>query len=259
MYKYRIRNPRNNRWNESRSSLRGVRQRNSRTAVTRALYAGAERLEYKLMLAATCPDDLSQYTNEDYSPEEEKDVVINEALCYTGNITIRGKDSLTVNADVMSSGGEVTLELSHKLPHFDISALDQVADFFSSLVHEAKIAIGSESTDGEATAPVRISGQEGVTITAEAGVNNNETWDSIKSFGISNLAPVIMEALEVPDLFTLPVAIQVWKPNAQIALENAYVVSQDGVVEITADSTAIASGKAVWKRVLCNCIDDSEH
>ena len=241
------------------SSSRLPRRQHKADSVWRFLQAGAERLEVRLMLTATCPDDITEYTAGDYTPSEEKDVIVDEALCYTGDITIKGNDSLTVTADIISSGGEVTLELSHKLPNFDISALDQVADFFSSLVHEAKINIGSDSTDDAEATPVRISGYDGVSITADAGVNNNETWDSIKSFGISNLAPVIMEALEVPDLFTLPVAIQVWKPNAQIALENAHVVSEQGEVEIEAESTAIASGKAVWNRVLCNSNAEEHH
>ena len=241
------------------SSSRLPRRQHKPDSVWRFLQAGAERLEVRLMLTATCPDDITEYTAGDYTPSEEKDVIVDEALCYTGDITIKGNDSLTVTADIISSGGEVTLELSHKLPNFDISALDQVADFFSSLVHEAKINIGSDSTDDAEATPVRISGYDGVSITADAGVNNNETWDSIKSFGVSNLAPVIMEALEVPDLFTLPVAIQVWKPNAQIALENAHVVSEQGEVEIEAESTAIASGKAVWNRVLCNSNAEEHH
>ncbi|MDG2382870.1 MAG: hypothetical protein P8N76_14470, partial [Pirellulaceae bacterium] len=225
---------------------RRFQKRQNQHSLRRTLNTGAERLEYRLMLTTTCSDDPADFISGNYEPDEEKDVVIDAPLCYTGDITIRGKDSLTVSADIVSSEGEVTLELAHKLPNFDISALDQVADFFSALVHEAKVTIGSEST------PVVVSGHEGVTITAEAGVNDNATWDSIKSFGISNLAPVMMEALEVPDLFTLPVAIQVWKPNAQITLENVQVVSEQGEVEIEAESTAIASGKAVWNRVLCN-------
>ncbi len=225
---------------------RRFQKRQNQHSLRRTLNTGAERLEYRLMLTTTCSDDPADFISGNYEPDEEKDVLIDAPLCYTGDITIRGKDSLTVTADIVSSEGEVTLELAHKLPNFDISALDQAADFFSALVHEAKVTIGSEST------PVVVSGHEGVTITAEAGVNDNATWDSIKSFGISNLAPVMMEALEVPDLFTLPVAIQVWKPNAQITLENVQVVSEQGEVEIEAESTAIASGKAVWNRVLCN-------
>ena len=153
------------------SSSRLPRRQHKPDSVWRFLQAGAERLEVRLMLTATCPDDITEYTAGDYTPSDEKDVIIDQALCYTGDITIKGKDSLTVNADIISSGGEVTLELSHKLPNFDISALDQVADFFSSLVHEAKITIGSESTDDAEAAPVRISGYDGVTITAEAGVH----------------------------------------------------------------------------------------
>ncbi len=239
-------------WAESICNLRHRRRTDHQHSLRRNLNTGAERLEYRLMLTTTCPDDTNQYIPGDYEPDKKRDVSIDKALCYTGNITLQGKDSLTVNADIMSLEGTVTLELSHKLPNFDISALDQIADLFSALVHESSITIGSETTDGTDSTAVRISGHTGVTITADAGVNDSQVWDSVWSSGLSNLIRVGLEVTEKPDVFSLPVTVQVWKPNATILLENANIVADHGEVTIKSEATAIAKGKAVWNRVLKN-------
>jgi hypothetical protein len=169
-------------------------------------------------------------------------IAIGATLQAAHEIEITSHKAIDVSADILSSGGEITLEAVHKRLNFGISALDQIQDLLTFGSGQLDVTIGSESEE------VLISGAEGVSITAEAGINDKYNIGANTYF--KNIYPVVMELLGKPDLFTLPVSVQVWNPLAEVTTQNATLVSEGGEVTVSAIAEANAKGKAVWNRVV---------
>ena len=174
--------------------------------------------------------------------EADDVLTINAAVEASDEIEITAHKDLDVYANIVSEESTVTLEAVHKRVNSDISALDQLQDLASIGSGQLHVTIGGSSD------AVLISGFKGVTITAEAGIN--DTYAIGKNPYFKNIAPVIMEAFSVPDLFTLPVSVQVWKPQAELTATNSTIVASDGEVTVSAIAEANAKGKAVWNRVI---------
>ena len=174
--------------------------------------------------------------------DADKEIIVGAALQAVGEIEITSHKSIDVSGDIVSSAQTVTLEAVHKRLNFGISALDQIQDLFAKASGHLTVTIGSDSNE------VLISGAEGVSITAEAGINDKFNIGSNNVF--KNISPVVMELLERPDLFTLPVTVQVWNPKAEVTSQNATLVSESGDISVSATAEADAKGKAVWNRVI---------
>lgn len=169
-------------------------------------------------------------------------ITIGAKLQASGGIEVTSHKSIDVSADIVSSGGEITLEAVHKRLNFGISALDQIQDLLTLGSGQLKVTVGGESEE------VLISGAEGVSITAEAGINDKYNIGANTYF--KNIYPVVMELLGKPDLFTLPVSVQVWNPLAEVTTQNVTLISEGGEVTVSAIAEANAKGKAVWNRVV---------
>ncbi|MDA9858820.1 hypothetical protein N9D23_11930, partial [Rubripirellula sp.] len=174
--------------------------------------------------------------------DADDEITIGATLQSAGEIEITSHKSIDVSADILSSGGEITLEAVHKRLNFGISALDQIQDLLTLGSGQLEVTIGNESN------AVLISGAEGVSITAEAGINDKYNIGANTYF--KNIYPVVMELLGKPDLFTLPVSVQVWNPSAEVTTQNATLVSEGGEITVSAIAEANAKGKAVWNRVV---------
>ncbi|MDG2222264.1 MAG: hypothetical protein P8L85_12855, partial [Rubripirellula sp.] len=174
--------------------------------------------------------------------DADDEITIGATLQAADGIEITSHKSIDVTADILSSGGEITLEAVHKRLNFGISALDQIQDLLTLGSGQLEVTIGSEAEE------VLISGAEGVSITAEAGINDKYNIGANTYF--KNIYPVVMELLGKPDLFTLPVSVQVWNPSAEVTTQNATLVSEGGEITVSAISEANAKGKAVWNRVI---------
>ena len=174
--------------------------------------------------------------------DADEEIIVGAALLAADEIEITSHKSIDVNADIRSSGGEITLEAVHKRLNFGISALDQIQDLLTLGSGQLEVTIGSETEE------VLVSGAAGVSITAEAGINDKYNIGANTYF--KNISPVVMELLGKPDLFTLPVSVQVWNPLAEVKTLNATLVSEGGEVIVSAIAEANAKGKAVWNRVV---------
>lgn len=174
--------------------------------------------------------------------DTDEAITIGATLQAAGGIEVTSHKAIDVSADILSSGGEITLEAVHKRLNFGISALDQIQDLLTLGSGQLKVTIGGESEE------VLISGAEGVSITAEAGINDKYNIGANTYF--KNISPVVMELLGKPDLFTLPVSVQVWNPLAEVTTQGATLVSEGGEVTVSAIAEANAKGKAVWNRVV---------
>ncbi|MDE0864153.1 MAG: hypothetical protein OSA98_10220, partial [Rubripirellula sp.] len=169
-------------------------------------------------------------------------ITINSSLTSGEAIEVTGHKTIEVYADIISDGGEVTIEAVHKRLNFGISALDQIQDLLTLGSGQLEVTIGSESDE------VLISGAEGVSITAEAGINDEYNIGANPYY--KNIMPVFLELIGKPDLFSLPLSVQVWNPIAEVTATNAKIISDDGEVTVSAVAEANAKGKAVWNRVI---------
>ena len=172
------------------------------------------------------------------------DVIVYANIDTTKNITLHGK-SITIHDGVqIVSDGKIKIEAEKKLTTLGINAINQLEDLFASNLN-ATITIGDS---------VVIQGDK-VEISAESG--NPRLWeDSAAANALNQLLhkvfAIYLEAKEVPDLFSLPLTFQMWKPESTITigttdatLDNASKIIGTREVTITSDAEANAIGKAI--------------
>ncbi|HAY80527.1 MAG TPA: hypothetical protein DCY79_12040, partial [Planctomycetaceae bacterium] len=214
---------------------------NTSVAVNAEVTAEAGDIEVTADQSLTVSDSLTSDAG-GITLEADDVITIQAPLTAEEAIEVTGHKTIDVDADVVSDNGEVTIEAVHKRLNFGLSALDQLQDLFANGSGQLQVTVGGMS--GE----VVIQGHEGVSVTAEAGINDDYNIGSNPYY--KNIMPVFLELIGKPDLFSLPLSVQVWNPTAEVTATNAKIISDDGEVTVSAVAEANAKGKAVWNRVI---------
>jgi hypothetical protein len=158
--------------------------------------------------------------------------------CTTSTVT-----SLIASGDTAEDDGSIKLTSLSQIKELnfsgDLNQAEAIAGFISELFGGLKATI----TVGE---NVQLTGGK-VKITAESG---NEAIGTAYTGTAAFFAPIIMEGLHKPDLFSLPLAIQIWKPTSSITISDGATINSTGAVIIESTATATAIGKAVFNSVL---------
>jgi hypothetical protein len=160
------------------------------------------------------------------------------------DITLHGK-SITIHDGVqIVSDGKITIEAENKLTTLGINAINQIEDLFASNLN-ASITIGDS---------VLIQGDT-VDISADSGnprVLEDKEWANFVNSALHKVSAILQEKYEVPDLLSLPLTFQMWKPESTIVIgtegtlaDKATKIIGTDEITITSDAKANAIGKAI--------------
>lgn len=177
------------------------------------------------------------------------DVIVYANINTTKNITLQGK-SITIQPGVqIVTTGDITIDAQKQITTLGINAFNQIEDLLASTLN-AKISIGDS---------VLIQGQ-GVIISADSGnprlLEDNKQGDDNTAANIVNsvlhkVSAIVQEKYEVPDYLSLPLTLQIWKPESTITIGSSDTTSANAThiignaVKITSDAEANAIGKAI--------------
>jgi hypothetical protein len=243
-----------------KTALEAFRSNNQKISIRRTIGDGLETLEDRLVLSTTITQAIVDDTNSKYwvngnfecSDSEsitiDQNVILNTLNATTGkagnitldapSITINDNVQLLANGSNSSSSdddGNIEITANDLKKTLDLNFFTQLQDLTSSVL-TASISTGLNTT---------ISGGN-IDITAESG--NTFKYSNITSLLVAPLAKIGLELLHKPDLFSLPVAIQVWKPTSSIVINGSITSSSEVAINSTADANA--SGKAVFMRTI---------
>ncbi|MEY4566007.1 MAG: hypothetical protein RLY14_977, partial [Planctomycetota bacterium] len=159
------------------------------------------------------------------------------------DIKLNGK-SITIHDGVqIVSSGTITIEAKKNIDTLGINILNQLEDLLASTLN-ASITIGDS---------VLIQG-ESVEISAESGnprVLEDKEWANFVNSALHKVSALLQEKYEVPDLLSLPLTLQIWKPESTITVGTQGTTSDKSTkiigseVTITSDAEANAIGKAI--------------
>ena len=158
-------------------------------------------------------------------------------------ISINGK-SIEIKGGVSISADDITIHAKAELTTFGINAINQIEDLFASNLN-ASITIGDS---------VLIQGDT-VDISADSGnprVLEDKKWANFVNSALHKVSAILQEKYEVPDLLSLPLTFQMWKPESTIVIgtegtlaDKATKIIGTDEVTITSDAEANAIGKAI--------------
>lgn len=243
-----------------RAALEAFRSSNQKRGF-RTIGDGFETLESRIVPSITITQAIvdnttntTYWTDGNFSAMDPKSitidsgVVINTLNSGTGNagtITLNAPSiTISANAQLLADGatdaedGDISIIADNLHNSIDINAFMQLEDIVEAFGNQLKSSI----TIGAGTV---IKGGT-VTITAESG--DPFKFSNTTTMLLQPMGKVLAEAIHKPDLFSLPLAIQVWQPSASIEMSGSIISSGDA--EITSQADANASGKAVFNRVL---------
>lgn len=251
---------------KSRPKSRWRPQSFLRLSPFRPYRARFETLEPRLVLACEVYID-GDYSSEDDSTWGDQNPVVKAQLCYTGDVTLTAKKSINIQADIESKNGSVTIEAPSITVSANITAYEdltleadttrqevekrnlvsEIQDLIYSLKDSSSLDI---TITGSSNSPITLTSKNGdVSITAENKVNDWRLNAGISPSDFTVISAMLQEVFEVPDLTSLPLTVQVWKPSATINLTNAKITSSDELT-ITAEADSEAIGKAVYNRIM---------
>ena len=166
-----------------------------------------------------------------------------------GNIEIEAK-RITIgnNVQILANGlvdtstgdeldGLITLKAENVLKGFNFSGVGQVENLIRIFEDQSSsITIGASTIlDGGAISLETVSGNEMV----------GDFWAS----QLHAVSKVFLEYKKKPDLFAVPVSVQVWNPQASITIGEGASLSSSAEVSLQAKAEANAFGKAVWNSI----------
>lgn len=241
-----------------RAALEAFRSSNQKRGF-RTIGDGFETLESRIVPSITITqEDANQGsiywdTDGNFSVTDKKSisidsgVVINTLNPTTGNagtitlnapsITIEANAQLLADGGTDAQDGDISIIADNLHNSIGINVFMQLEDIVE--------AFGNQLTSSITIGAGTIINGGSVTVTAESGdpfVKGTPYYSLLTGL----VGKVAMEMAHVPDLFSLPLAIQVWKPNSSIVLSGSIISSGDA--EITSSAVANASGRAEYMR-----------
>ena len=235
--------------------------RKSSRRVMNELFMEMAPLEERVLMTAITINsqaDLAQYfdsSTNSYTLDAEKDtvtiapnIIINtsSATGQAGAITISGQAvSIGNNVQILANGatdtqdGSITISASNVMKGIDLNAVNQaenIVRWFQNQSATINVGAGADIEGGT------------VLITAESGNKMlGGEWTSL-------VAPIVsaigLDLLHKPDLFSLPVTVQVWKPVSTIDFQTGAVLKSSQGATIDASAEANAFGKAIWNSLM---------
>ncbi|MEI6324162.1 MAG: hypothetical protein WCO91_01805, partial [Gemmataceae bacterium] len=239
-----------------RAALEAFRSSNQKRGF-RTIGDGFETLESRVVPATLITQanvsDSTFWTGGNFSAKDSESVtiasgvVINTVNSTTGNagtitlnapsITIEANAQLLADGGTDAQDGDISIIADNLHNSIGINAFMQLEDIVEAVGNKLKSSI----TIGAGTV---INGGS-VTVTAESG--DPFKFSNTTTMLLQPLGKILLEMYHIPDIASLPVAIQVWKPSASIEMSGSIISSGDA--EITSTADANASGKAVWNSV----------
>ena len=154
------------------------------------------------------------------------------------NTSIGNNATISAIGSTHTQDGSITISANNVMEGFDINALNQFENIIRWFQNQsATIHVG---------AGVDIEGGN-VSIKTDSGNKLKDQW--VSSLITQPLSAIFLETIHKPDLFSLPITVQVWLPQSTIDIENGATISGSGDVSITSNATADAAGKAIWNSI----------
>ena len=231
----------------------GTRNRLGRRPSTPRL-ALLEALESRVLLTTTISSNIIQ-PGLDYTLSDSEEIIINENILIdtssptatAGKISLSApKITLNSGAQLLATGatgdGEISLTAITRA-YSGISAVNQLEDLILLANRFSQTEINLESGVQIVGGAISLSTDSGH-ITAP-----NSKYDQVLSLLLKPMSQVALELAHKPDLGSLPIAFELLRPSAKIAIDTSTLTSS-GSVTITSTANASASGKAVYNRVI---------